>query len=241
MSSDTSLKRASRTLLCYRDTDEAEAVCGECGEPVCGPVMKGTPWELLHSVFTAYGHGREFHDATFSHYESGLRRVVLLVGLFGVSLLFSVIFPRAIPTVVSAVFPTPIELKPAIVQSSAILGVALLLTLRYQRGDHKTRFRIRVRRTTDRVLCDGCFEDSLVQLALAYVVTAVIVVLVAVGLQDVLVQGSALPLRIVALGVGLGVLRDDIVASLMEVLETGDTEGENESTSESGIESDTDA
>ncbi len=226
MSTDTTSKRYSEDLLCYRDTDDAEAVCGECGRPVCGPVMNATVRGILSGLFSDYGHGKRFHDATFHSYENGVGRALLTVGLLGISVLFSAVAPGLIPAVVSATISAPIGLKPAVVQSSAVLGLASLLTLRYQRGERTTEFRVRVRRTASRVLCDECFENSLVQLALSYVVTAVVSVLIVFALLDVVSTGSALPLRIAALGVGLRIVGDDIVAYLMSVVGTDGDETE---------------
>jgi len=224
MSTDTTSKRYSRELVCYRDTDEAEAVCGECGRPVCGPLRDSTLGGLVRSVFNDYGHGQLFHDATFHHYENGLGRVLLALGLLGVSVLFSVIVPGLIPTIVSETISRPIGLKPAIIQSSAILGLAALATLRYQRGERKTSFRIQVRRTADRVLCDECFENTLVQLALSYLITIVVLLLVIMGLRNAITAESALPLRTAALGLAIGIIGDDLVAYFMTALKSGGKE-----------------
>lgn len=208
-------------LVCYRDTDEAEAVCGDCGRPVCGPAMDVTLSGLVGSITGDPGHGRRFHDSTFSQYTSGIGRAILALALVSVSILLSSVFPGLVPGIVQAVSSRPIGLKPALVQSTAILGLAYLLTLRYQGGEHSTNFRIRVRKTATRVLCDECFENTMVQLALFYLLTAVAVVLVLVGFRDIVSTGALKPFRIVALGFGLGILRDDIVALAVWVLESG--------------------
>jgi hypothetical protein len=224
VSTETTTKRYRGDLVCYNDTDEAEAVCGKCGRPVCGPFMNASIMGLIRSVFRDYGHGNRFYDSTFHHYESGLKRVLLVISLLGISVLFSVIAPGLIPRIVSATISVPIGLKGAIIQSSAIVGVALLLTLRYQRGERKTSFRIRVRQGTTRVLCDNCFDDSLVQLALWYVTTAPAIVLIILGLSNAITAGSALPLRMIALGVGIITIRSDLVGYVMAALES-DTRG----------------
>lgn len=220
MSTETTGTQHRRDLVCYRDTDEAEAVCGNCGRPVCGPLMDASFGGLIRNLYTDHGHGQRFHDATFHHYESGLGRVLLAVGLLGISILFSVVVPRLIPRIVLATISTPIELKPALIQSSAIIGIALLATLRYQRGERKTSFRIRIRRGYERVLCDECFENRLVQLALMYVITGVAIVSFLLGVRNAIATSSLLPLRMGALAIGIIVIRDDLVAYVMFILES---------------------
>ncbi|WP_324759325.1 hypothetical protein [Haloarcula montana] len=223
-------------LVCYRDTDEAEAVCGDCGRPVCGPAMDISLGGVLGSITGDPGHGRRFHDSTFSQYASGLGRAALGLALVFVSILLSYVFPGLVPGIVAAVSPGPIGLKPALVQSTAILGVASLLTLRYQGGEHSTNFRIRVRKTATRVLCDECFENTMVQLVLFYFLTAVAAVLVIVGLRDIVATGALKPFRIVALGLGLGILRDDIVALAVWILEGGTEQSATAAGAEAAVE-----
>jgi len=235
---ETTRKRYRRELVCYRDADGADAVCGDCGRPVCGPILNTTLKGLVSSVFNEHGHGRRFHDSTFHEYRSGLKRVGLVVVLLGTALLFSVVFPNLLQTVVSLASLTPIGLNQAVVHSSVLLAIAAILTLRYQRGERTTDFRIRVRRTTDRVFCDKCFENRLVQWSLTYALIAVSAIVILFGIREVFTRGSALPLRVVVLGVAIAMVRDDLVAYVMEVVgmtdrETADdTVVENETTAD---------
>lgn len=221
MSDNVTKERFRDYLVCYKDTDEAEAVCGECGRPVCGPEIDASILGIATSAVGDHGHARRFRDSTFHHYQSGLGRTVLALGLLLLSVLLTAVFPRLIPGIVSVIFPRPIQLKPAIIQSAAILGVVLLATLRYQGGERTTNFRIRVRRTAKRILCDDCFEDRLVQLTVFYLVTVVAIIVVLVGIRNIVNQASALPLRVIALGLSLGILRDDIVALVVGLLKIG--------------------
>lgn len=236
--SNTTSKRYRRELVCYRDTDKAEGVCGECGRPVCGPIMDTSVNGLLSSITSDHGHGRKLHDATFYHYKSGFKRVVLTAGLFGTALLFSFVFPGLISGVLSSIFSNPVGLEAAIVQSSLVLALAGLATLRYQKGERSTSLRIRVRETASRVFCDECFENRLVQLVLSYALNALVVIFVILGFRGLVAQGSALPLRFVALGFAVLLVRDDVVAYVMEILEPGDREEEMAATGQHGIESD---
>ena len=234
---DNTGKRYRDHLVCFRDTDRAEAVCGDCGCPVCGPILNVSLRGMVSSLFNDPGHGRQFHDATFHQYRSGLKRVTFSIGMLGTALLFSVIFPDIIPALVSAVFLSSIGLKPAIVHSAVILGIAGMLTLRYQPGERITSLRIRERRTVNRVVCDKCFENRLVQVLLTYALTAVFVVLILLGIKEIVTKGSLRPLRLVAVGFGLGMLRDDVVAYVMEILETGEREPETAPNEHSRIDS----
>lgn len=226
MSEDNFVERYPRhtkfdeTLTCYTDTEEAKAVCGKCGRPVCGPVMNASFRDLIRSIFKEYGHGRRFRDSTFHHYENGIGHALLAISLLGISILLGVIFPNFIPGVVATVTSTPIYLNAALVQSAAIIGIAMLITLQFQRGGHtKLNLRVRTRQTGTRTLCDECFGDTFVQLALFYLITAIAIVLAVVGLREMIGQANALPLRIFALGIGFGILRDDLVTYAVEALD----------------------
>lgn len=235
---DRASKRYRRELVCFKDTDSAEGVCGECGRPVCGPVLNATVGGLVGDLFNDHGHGRLFHDATFYHYESGVKKVILSVILVGVAALIGVVFPDFFPAVSSALFSRSIGLNDAVVQSSVILSVATLLTLRYQRGERNTSFRVRSRRTIDRLFCDQCFENRLVQLVVSYALSAVILVLVLLGLRGIVTQGSVRPLRLIALGAAVSILKTDVVAYAMAVLEPGDHDPVTDTTSGSRSNSD---
>jgi hypothetical protein len=224
-------KRYQDNLICFRDVEEAEAVCGDCGRPVCGPILPLTVRGLVSSLFNDYGHGRRFHDYTFHEYRHGLGRIIFAGVMIGIVLLFSVVFSNIIPALWSIISQSSTGLdsavpqflsgfNSAVVQSAVILGVAGIFTLRYQRGERITSFRLRVRKTFDRVVCDDCSENRLVQILLTYAVTAIFMIIILIGIRGIITTESAGPLRLVAVGIGFRILRGDIVAYILEALGT---------------------
>lgn len=192
----------SRDLTCYKDSDVSEGVCGECGRPVCGD------------------HRRSLRDSTFHYYEGGSRRAVaVLVGLLAVPIVFTQLVPDLVPNLIQTALSRTLLFTDAVVQSAIILAVALALTLRLQSGEHRGDFRVLIRRATDRSLCDNCYEDTVLQRAFYYGVVVVAASLTLIGLRDIVTQGVLLPLRTVAVGLAVWVLRDDIVAYGMHAFE----------------------
>lgn len=220
-------------LVCYRDTKEATAVCGDCGRPVCGPVMNASIRGLISSVFKDHGHARRFNDSRFHYYESGLRRLFFGLGLIGLAILLSFVFPGVLSGLVSDGPDVLKELNSAVVQSSIILGVTLLVTLRYQGGERKTNFRIRVRKTTKRVVCDECLENNILQILLSYALVAIGVVVILIGVQNIVNETSVLPVRLIAASISLWMLGPDIINVIIGVLST-DTEIETEQVKATG-------
>lgn len=199
----------TRELTCYKDSDLAEGVCGECGRPVCAD------------------HQRSFHDSTFHHYEGGSRRaVVALISLVGVPVVFDQLFPDLIPSLIVSVLRRPLFFTDAVVHSAVILGLALGLTLRFQSGEHRGNFRILARRVATRHLCGECYEETFLQRALHYALAVVAILLMLLGLRDLVSKGILLPLRTVAVGIGVWVLRDDLVAYAMYALEADEQTAE---------------
>lgn len=191
----------SRDLTCYKDSDDSKTVCGKCGRPICED------------------HHRSLHDSTFYHYEDGSKRAVaVIVGLLAVPVLFVQLFPNLISGLIREVYGRPVFFTDAIVHSAVILALALGLTLRFQLGERRGDFRLLVRQTAERDLCDDCYEDTFLQRALYYGLILFALILVLVGLRGIFTQATLLPLRIIATGVGVWILRDDVVAYVMYTL-----------------------
>lgn len=193
----------SRDLTCYRDSEKSVGVCGECGRPVCRD------------------HHRTLHDSTFHHYEDGSKRAVaVIIGIAGIPVVFGELFPNLIPGVIQEVLGRPLFFTDTVIHSSIILAVALGVTLRFQSGERRGDFRLLVRRIAKRDFCDDCYEDTFLQRALYYGLVVVAAILVLIGLRDLVTQEVLLPLRTVAVGVALWLIRDDVVAYIMHLFET---------------------
>lgn len=177
-----------------------EAVCGECGEPLCRDCAN------------------DVRDPVFEHYETaGLRRLALiLVLVIGLPILLNTFLLDILIQIRKDLTPQTIVLfDPGILHSSVILGLTLIPTLYYRAGSDRIGKTFVHRRATERNLCDDCASKRK-QSILYYSITGFAVLFGLLGLYLIVQSfGSRIidltSLRISAIGVGIYLLRDEIV------------------------------
>ena len=180
-------------LACTADGHESTGVCGVCGTPVCEDCSTTV------------------QDIHLPDYErGGLWRVVLgLVFLAGVPVLLTAVFPRLVRVVRRQLIDQPIYLKESLVLSSVLVGMALLMTVRYRFADGSLD--LFVRRSSRRTVCSECKRQKNQQRYVRYAVVAVALVFVGYGLYQSLPGLFFPPIKYSGIGVALYVLRDDLV------------------------------
>jgi hypothetical protein len=186
-------KKVRDFLACTADGHESTGVCGVCGTLVCEDCSTTV------------------QDIHLPDYErGGLWRVVLgLVFLAGVPVLLTAVFPRLVRVVRRQLIDQPIYLKESLVLSSVLVGMALLMTVRYRFADGSLD--LFVRRSSRRTVCSECKRQKNQQRYVRYAVVAVALVFVGYGLYQSLPGLFFPPIKYSGIGVALYVLRDDLV------------------------------
>jgi hypothetical protein len=196
-------------LACDDHGDRAEGVCGVCGTPVCAD-------------------GRsEIRDVTLPAYERGGGRRLLygLVLIVGPPLLLSVLFPRLLGTLTRSLFDKPLYLKGGLVPSLILVGLALLIGLRYRYADRAyadrrafvlpytdRAFDLLVRRSIRRTVCLECKRIKRRQRYVRYAVAVIAGSLVLYGLYYSVSGLFFRPLRFAGVGAALYVVREEVIA-----------------------------
>ena len=198
--SEQDYKIGQRYLSCHRDTNEATAVCGACGIPLCGDHVNETT-DPLYSTFTR-------------------SRRPLLIGL-GLLL----VVPLAWFTLDPVSFlegediSVPNGLGTTAVHSSVILGFGFLFLLWGQGANRNTSARLLERQSPVRTLCEDCFADTSFHRLTTLALLGVGGVVVLLGGYLAVTGESLPPLRISALGLAVIIVRHDATLYIGKLLE----------------------
>ncbi|SDJ62186.1 hypothetical protein SAMN05216226_10654 [Halovenus aranensis] len=182
---------------CTNDRSNAVGVCGECGSFLCEDCTN------------------RFVDPAFrSFHPGGIQRLVA-----GVVLLAAVPFALYNFDIVGALYDAiwghSVFLRKGLVQSSVILGVALLLGTWVRTGDSPGLI---TGNSHERLLCQSCYQNRRTAKLISRLVTVLAIVVIVWGVYTVATDGSRNPngnlffweLRRIAAGVGIYLLRDQI-------------------------------
>lgn len=195
---------SSDTLPCKNhQRDTAIGVCGTCGDPLCPDCTE------------------KFTDPAFRTFKPG-GLVTLIAGfvlLVGVPVFLLSIYPDFVTDVSRLVFGGTVFLETGLVHSSVILGAALLLSVWFKHGDG---IGLVSGQAHERILCDECYHERRQLTVISKLVLAIAAVIIIYGLYTVATDGSRNPnrpfffreIRIIAAGIAIYVLRDEITLLL---------------------------
>jgi hypothetical protein len=193
------------TFTCHRDRDPATAVCGECGDPLCD------------------SHQESFTDPSVTRFRPGLLRFVAIV--LGLLLFPAVWFAVDPMTAIESSLesngesPLPAGTEPAVVHSAVILALFSGLALWVQSATRKTSVRFLRRSPPERTLCEDCYADTSVVRLLSVTIFLVGLLLFVAGAYLAWSGGNVSTLRLSAVGIGVYILRYDIVMFTSKLLE----------------------
>jgi hypothetical protein len=115
--------------------------------------------------------------------------------------------------------PLPAGTEPAVLHSTVILALFSGLTLWVQGATRKTSARFLRRSPPKRILCEDCYADTSVVRLLAVAIFFVGLLLFAAGAYFSWSSGNISALRLSAVGIGIYILRYDIVMFTSKLLE----------------------
>lgn len=195
-----SMKRQSyaKHLTCDRHGNtQAEKVCGSCGTPLCD--------ECAETIY----------DPTFSSFTTSgaTRRLVLGITLIvGMPILHALVLGDLITQIRLMLFPTRgLFPRVGLVHSSVILGMALLLTVWFRKGDIVEE-PLMLRQGSERTLCEDCTGGERLRRYLQLAVAGVALIIVLYGAYRLVTALNLAPLRVIAIGGAVYILRDTLVA-----------------------------
>lgn len=179
--------------------DAAVGVCGLCGTPVCHDCAK----TLTDPLFQTFNPG-------------GWTKLVGGVGLLvGVPAVLWFVYPDLVLDVSNLIFGGTVFLKTGVLHSAIIIGAALLLSVWITTGDG---FGFIKGYTHERILCEDCYHERKHVKFIRILVIGIAGLVALYGLYTVATDGSKNPnlpfffreIRIVAVGVAVYILRDEI-------------------------------
>lgn len=193
-----SIKTYHDYLTCVDDTNHAQNVCGRCGDPVC--------------------EDHAYNQSTFSGaFSSDAWELValILVLIIGVPILLRFGISGIIGEIRRAIIPGQvIYARAGLVQSSLLLGVFLSTRLWYRTTDGSIGYEPLVRTTTERVVCEKCHDDNRNRSPINYGLYAVAVIMVLAGLFGLISAVDLRMLRLIAIGSGIYLIKDELLTLL---------------------------
>lgn len=195
-------------LTCHRDTNRAEAVCGECGTPLCEN----------HSTQKLLFIEKVFRDWSFSRFRGGQQPLIKSVVLL-IALPLAWVFVEPLTLVENAGISPPASTGRAVLHSSIILGFAFTLKLWGQGSDENTSIRLLYREPPKRVLCKSCFDDNFLQVIIGYTMLGLSVLVMLAGVYLAWNSKSLGALRLSVVGLGIFVIRHDVTLYIVKFIE----------------------
>jgi hypothetical protein len=197
----------ANSLTCNEDcSDNATAVCGRCGIPLCSD------------------HQNEQRDPMFSDFSEKFRYFLLAIGLVAVipiawTMLDPVTMLEEEVLADQEDISVPDGSSTTVLHSSVLLGLGLWFALWAQSADRKTSARFLWRTPPRRTLCRECSADARVPLFILYAVSALAALLVLLGVYLAWSSSGVTPLRLSALGLAVYIVRTDAVMLIGKLVE----------------------
>lgn len=193
----------SHKNTCANDGNKPVGACGKCGDLLCGDCTE------------------RFKDPTFRTFQPGglqtvLIGAVLLVGIPVFLTNYDVLSPIYEATLGYSVF-----LRKGLVQSSIILGFALLLGVWFKTGN---TFGLTSSQSHERILCEDCFHEQRQARILYLAVVSIAGIIMLYGVYTVATDGRNpndgpffWELRRIAFGAAIYLLRDEITLFVQQL------------------------